>query len=221
MITGGLMPTHALADSLIVFSGQPDALYQIAKPEVGLAVWHREIPDTVCADLERLTGAGFPAVRLLAQVWDITAALQHEIAGSNHDAAVQWLIADIGDLATRFALIAGTELVDIRCEILQHDACWRFHRDNVNLRLVATYIGPGTEIVPCRDGARALRLQREYPGPTLPLPTGSVALFKGGEAAGGGGIVHRSPPIKAAGLSRLFLSINSRFDACPELWQRY
>jgi hypothetical protein len=65
---------------------------------------------------------------------------------------------------------------------VRHDACWKFHRDYVHLRLLTTYFGPATQIVPVSDAERTLLRQRDYDGPYLPMPAHTVALFKGGHA---------------------------------------
>ncbi|MEI9985701.1 MAG: DUF1826 domain-containing protein [Aliidongia sp.] len=113
------------------------------------------------------------------------------------------------DLAARFALLAQSDLVDLRLEAMTHDGCWRFHKDRVRLRLLATYCGPATQIVAAEHAAQALRQQRAYDGPIEALSNGDVALFKGDHAEPGSGVVHRSPPVQGTGAARLLL--------CPEL----
>ncbi len=117
-------------------------------------------------------------------------------------------MTDIAHLATRFARLARVDHVDVKLEAIDHDSCWRFHRDHVGLRLNATYRGPGTQWVLPRLAAQALRAQTRYPGATNELPRFAAGLFKGVRRAGKDAVVHRSPPIAGAGLTRLFLCLN-------------
>lgn len=124
------------------------------------------------------------------------------------------------DLATRFAQRAGSDIVDLQLEAVRHNACWKFHRDCVRLRLVTTYFGPATQIVTAPNAARALRLQRNYNGPYLPIPVQTVALFKSDGAEHGIGVVHRSPPTESMGQYRLVLTVNLPSPASPETWEK-
>ncbi len=119
-----------------------------------------------------------------------------------------WLIHDIAMLIDCFAQIARAEVVNVRLEAVDHDACWRFHRDYVGLRLNTTYRGPGTQWLPPEKAEAALRGQRRYRGPLNEFPRFSVGLFKGVVQAGTTAIVHRSPPVARRGLTRLFLCLD-------------
>jgi hypothetical protein len=118
------------------------------------------------------------------------------------------LIADIAGLAANFARIAALRRVDLRLEAIDHDSCWRFHRDRVGLRLNATYRGPGTQWPPLELAARASRAQRRYRGALNELPRFAVGLFKGERRADAAAILHRSPPVAGSGITRLFLCLN-------------
>lgn len=96
--------------------------------------------------------------------------------------------------------------------MIDHDACWRFHRDHVGLRLNTTYRGPGTQWPPLEHAPRALKAQRRYRGPLNELPAFSVGVFKGVPRAGNGAVVHRSPPVEGTGQTRLFLCLNEVRD---------
>lgn len=122
------------------------------------------------------------------------------------------LIRDIANLAACFARISGSPRVDLRLEALDHDGCWRFHRDHVGLRLNATYRGPATQWPPLDQAARALRAQRRYRGALNEMPRFAAGLFKGVRRAGPAAVLHRSPPIAGSGVTRLFLCINEEGD---------
>lgn len=120
------------------------------------------------------------------------------------------LAAEIGGLAQRFGRLGGLDAVDLRLKPIDHDACRRFHRDRVALRLIATLRGPGTEIVPPAHAEEALRLQEDYRGPREHLERGTVALFRGSVEADTG-VVHRSPPVAGLGITRLLLCLSVPF----------
>jgi len=135
--------------------------------------------------------------------------------GTPPGAPADWWIEDVADLAERFAGLAGEDVVDVRLERISTDACWKFHIDNVAIRLVTTYQGPGTEIVPDARREEARSLQRDYAGPLDRLTAGDVAIFRGGQ----GGTVHRSPPIAEAGVDRSVLCLNVPSLTSPPLWR--
>jgi hypothetical protein len=52
---------------------------------------------------------------------------------------------DIKDLAQSFLSQFRRKSINFRVEIAETQLCPKFHCDNVNIRLVTTYLGPGTE----------------------------------------------------------------------------
>lgn len=128
------------------------------------------------------------------------------------------VIDDMAALAAWFADVAGTTLVDIRVDRITGDACWKFHRDHVRLRMLVSYRGPGTEWVSRGQSETAILQQRDYRGPVHRFPRFAVGLFKGGLAGPEAGIVHRSPPIAGTETVRLLLCLNLPSPASPALF---
>ncbi|GAB5471891.1 MAG: hypothetical protein Kilf2KO_49210 [Rhodospirillales bacterium] len=118
------------------------------------------------------------------------------------------LVEDIAALADAFARITRSDLIDLRLEGIAHDACWKFHRDCVEARLLTTYHGSATEWVPPSHSQEALSAQQSFQGPIERLSAHGVGLFKGSYARPGSGIVHRSPPIAGTGETRLLICLN-------------
>ncbi len=201
----------------------PDAavLSDIQDPDVSLTVWERAPPGTLLEGMAGLCPAHLPQGRVLVWLPDAAAALSGILAETPIGATVlgRSLVEDMLMLVKRFAAIAGTDLVDIRLDRLRHDACWRFHHDQVRLRLLTTYRGPATQIVPQAHAEQALRDQRAYRGPLEALPAGAVALFKGLQAGPDRGVVHRSPVIAGTGTVRSLLCLNLPSDTSPRLWE--
>ena len=198
----------------------PDRLNRIKDPTVALVLWHRHLPVDLSQAIGSTAPDRLPQLHILALVEDVGAALHaYPAPGLWHgNAARAALIADMADLAQRFARVMASDRVDIRLEATADDACWKFHRDHVAARLVTTYRGPGTQYVACADADAALADQRAYGGPVQTLPTHAVGLFKGALGPGTSGIVHRSPPIAGSGTTRLVLVLNLPGPTSPDLW---
>ncbi|MBB6254140.1 DUF1826 domain-containing protein [Nitrospirillum iridis] len=212
----------------IVDDVAPAVLSRVADPAVGLALWRRA--GHPCAELgpwlDALAPDRLPHGRFLARLPDVAAALAPVLEGMDAPSALAAAVAtDVVDLSHRFLEIAGGDWVDVRLETVTNDACWKFHRDHVPLRLITTYRGPGTQVVAPIDADRALAEQRRYRGPLFQMPRYAVALFKGHGAGGqvrvgspDEGVVHRSPPIAGTGQARLVLCLNLPSAASPEAW---
>ena len=103
--------------------------------------------------------------------------------------------ADVARLVALFAGLAQAQRVRLRLDMVTGDACRRWHRDCVPLRLLCTYWGPGTQWLPPADGAEVLT----WPGQPHE-----------------GGIVHRSPRIAGTGVARLVLVLDAAWPAPKE-----
>ena len=121
-----------------------------------------------------------------------------------------WLIEDVIDKASLMAELTGAPALRVRLEVVDDDHCRKFHVDNVRLRLMTTYRGPGTEYIPPR-------LASMLPPGTIPpadairhLARGHIAVLRGGEDATADrpGVMHRSPPVIGTGMVRLFLAVD-------------
>lgn len=212
--TPGALPSH----DPIVQTDHPDGLTAITGPGVELGVWTRTLNPVLNAWVEELGPPDIPHGRVLVAAGDAAAGVRGILNHfpSGHQAGAQAFVEDVAHLAELFSRLTGADLIDIRIDHIRHDACWKFHRDAVPLRLITTYCGPGTEIVPPVHSADALRDQQSYQGPLMRVPHQSVAVFKGALSASSG-IVHRSPPIAGQDISRLMVCLNTRSAVSPEL----
>ncbi len=199
-----------------------DGLAGINKPDTELVIWRRTLPLHLRTWLDQLGASCLPDTRVLVQPRDLQDALQPHFddCGLPQSDMRDWLTSDIANLVAAFARITRGHLVDVRLERLSHDACWKFHRDCVEARLLTTYRGPATECVQPIHAEQALREQRDFNGPLERLNAHDVAIFKGSCATPGSGIVHRSPPIAGTGQTRLLLCLNRQSDISPPPWQR-
>jgi len=206
-----------LQDGTVIEISSQDDLAAIHQPSHSLALCPRNMPPSLAPWLDGLPDETLPNERLLVRVGDAPAALAElfESASLPKDGPAQILRDDMVQLIERFALLADLQEVDVRVQFIRHDACKRFHRDHVRLRLICCYQGPTTEWVPSDYAKDALEDQRDYTGPLQHFPRFAVAVFKGHEQ----GVVHRSPAIADAGKTRFLLCLNEPSIVSPSLWQ--
>ncbi len=205
-----------LVPQAVLYSKGAAVLAALRQPGIELALWQRGADPRLAALVEwlqTLPPAQLPVCRMNLQPAEAVAKLNaaFDISDTPHSALRWTLVADIADLVARFAAITGCDTVRLRLDAIPNNACRRWHRDCVPLRLITTYRGPGTEWVAPGQGQAVIAqpdLDAPYSAQVAPL---DVALFKGcgwPEAAHDSGIVHRSPPIEGLGLTRLVLVLN-------------
>lgn len=218
----GSVTTRTDADPAGIVTGTDrTVLHTVQTENVGMAVWHRSMPETLRSWADRVAADGDINARLLIPV----EGCEDRIERALHNArvppcpAAEQIGHDIADLTRMFADIAGLRFVDVRLETVTGDACWKFHVDRVAFRLICTYSGSGTQYVPPDFGRQAIAQQRDYTGPLAMIETDDVAIFKGAEASGHDGIVHRSPPIRGSGQSRLMICLSPPGPYSPDPYE--
>lgn len=194
------------ADAPESTSREPTVLSRIANRGIGLTIWERDLPDglsvavAACAQgrPEPFDGT-LDVPKLDVSPW---------IAGMQGPLR-EWMERDLRDLATRLALAGGgARSLRFFFGPVRDDRCRRFHHDYVQLRLVTTYAGPGTEWAAERDVDREA-MSREWccvddanraivaPERVRHASLGDVLILKGAHhrTSAGKGAVHRSPPL--------------------------
>lgn len=210
---------HEPALCPIVSVNELAQLKAIDQNNVSLAIWERRVSATLRDWLTSLAPEDLPQGRLLVQSDKIELAVESLLEEVLRVTPVACMLAaDITQLAQLFAEVACCDEVDIRLDVIQHDACRKFHLDNVAMRMVTTYLGESTQYVLPEFGDEALSAQQAFTGPLEQMTGEAVAIFKGSRAADRAGIVHRSPPIKGKNQTRLFICINARSLASPSPW---
>lgn len=188
------------AHAVAVERGDPVVLDAVGRPEVHLAVWSRPLPLALAwlpqLDWTKIDDLDF-ATTLEALQADVAEGLAEAgyPAGARGDALAEEVVGH----ARRFAAIQNIDAISIRLEVIETDACRKFHADHVTARLLTTLVGSGTQWIH-GDG-----------GPDTPIRqmrTGDVAIFKGWLATETLAILHRSPPIGGTGETRLLLAID-------------
>jgi hypothetical protein len=179
-------------------------MQRITQPGIAVAIWERRLAGPLRDELAQL---------VLDEVDDtlfktVLDALDNDLSAAMNEAGypdTPALRDDIASLARRHAAIVGEDDIGIRLEVVETDACRKFHADYVTARCITTYLGQGTQWIeassPDRAGLRG--------GPAIEqIETGAVAMFKGRLWQESPTILHRSPPIGASGEQRLVLAID-------------
>ena len=162
--------------------------------EIDLVIWNRGAEASVYQEVAKTSLDQLPAFRREGMsLAGLDAALPQ------HTAAIPALAADIADLARLYARLLRLNRVRIRLETVTTDACSLFHVDRVRLRLLTSYVGPGTDWLDA-TAVRDERIRR--------LPDGAATLLKGSLWPGSRGCPHRSPPLVGTGRHRLLLAID-------------
>ena len=172
-------PTGRVEEGRTAWAPDVDVLNRIGEPAMDLVIWERRLPPDLQTWLVSLRVDQLPCGRMLVGRTDIRDALDALFAssGTPDGPPANALLHDIVDVAERFAAVAECDPIDIRLDVVDHDACWKFHRDNVDLRLLTTYVGPGTQYVTPGNAERAIDRQKAYDGPIEHVPEQAVALF--------------------------------------------
>lgn len=183
---------------LVSVSGRIEVLEDILDQGVELAIWQRERPADLAwldhHDRNRIDDidAIVPQDDLHGDVIDLMREAGYP-AGEQGSA----LAGEIISLAAWFADLTGSASLRLRLEVVETDACRKFHADHVTARLLTTFSGQGTQWIYASAQAD---IQQMTPG--------DVGIFKGRLWEENPTILHRSPPIAAAGETRLLLALD-------------
>jgi hypothetical protein len=194
----------------------PDVLQQIRDGSFSVVAWERRLPRGLRDALRRWVGQepsrfeGFDG----DAAW-VDAALQ----GFPVSPARTFLAQDLRSLVQRFGFLTGIRPIKISFGAVTGDQCRKFHADYQRLRLITTYLGPGTEwlpehavrrhalIEPPACPATANQLIVRDPSLVRRAHAGDVLLLRGHDGVVGAALaaVHRSPPIEQSRKVRVVL----------------
>ncbi|WP_081601222.1 MULTISPECIES: DUF1826 domain-containing protein [unclassified Thioalkalivibrio] len=195
------------------FVDQARELLGIHREEVNALIWRRSLGPALSTQSEALASTE-PGMLLDTRCRPDQVRLRLLEATGQPPFQVHLLGRDIEHLAHAFAIVASAVSVRIQLEVLDHQPCPLFHVDNNVLRMLCTYVGPGTEYADERHLNRERLQQNDNEGVLggrSPLITeaGQAILMKGKRysSENGRGAVHRSPPIPP-GQRRLALRLD-------------
>lgn len=204
------LPHVAWVDSL-------DGLTMLRDPGKTMTI-HPRVPDAaITSFLGHRSVTEFCCLRCEIRAVGAEVQIDRELdkAGLSASFGRRALGVDIARLVTAFSRLSGASAVKLRLDRITDDACRLFHPDNVPVRLICTYHGPATQWLPeescdrsgigsgdndaiVRDWSRVQSLRPFW-----------VGVMKGERWPNysGGGLVHRSPPLKP-GEWRMFLALD-------------
>src|SRR6056297_2880110 len=113
----------------------------IARPGVAAALWQRRVDPGWQAWINGIAPETLPQLRVILHPGRVRDAVSDacDVAGLDASAARDWLIEDIPALADRFAGLMRARFLRLRLDVIETDACRRFHIDAVTARLICTY----------------------------------------------------------------------------------
>ncbi|MFN4257892.1 MAG: DUF1826 domain-containing protein [Gemmataceae bacterium] len=213
------MISAAVEPSSCLWTDQPDELKAIHEPHVLMGVLERTVPP----GLREYIDEGFSTLRCKREVTVANPAesLDQLFHGLPAGAGADLFRADIHFLARLFHKVVGAPRAHLKLEAFQGNLCERFHTDNVPMRLICCYLGPGTQWLDYADvnrdklGPGSGGLPDEQSGLIRPgaiihqLPRFAVGLMKGNRWPGNSrrGLVHRSPRAADPCQQRVLLKI--------------
>lgn len=189
-------------------ASQSGDLAHFRRGECAALVWQRPVAEEFQQWIDALGPAHLPNGRCVLprdEVRDAVTAFC-DAAGTPRDAQRAHLIEDIHALSELFADLMKAPFLRLRLQVVNTDACRRFHTDAITARLICTYRGTGTQYGTSRNG--------DDPARIFTVPSGAPALLRGSlwPEHPASGLLHRSPPIEGTGETRLVLVIDPLLD---------
>jgi hypothetical protein len=196
----------------------PDILARINEPDVNICIWQRPSIDQIERELASLTPRDLPDVRCRCNLNKFDAAVTRLMAnqGLSTDLFKHWR-EDLLSIARIYFPLTRGRRVTMRLETTDQDGCPRFHTDRTHLRLLCTYLGPGTEWLRNDQADREAQLAGAPNSEILLTYKPSqlrrfwVGLLKGSAFPGNSrnGLIHRSPPSQGPGVNRVLFCLDS------------
>lgn len=179
-------------------------LDRIHDSHVHLALWQRPRP----RDLDWLDSLDFDEIDDVQETLvmeSLASTLPATLVAAGYPEGPHIALShEISGMARSYTRIMGSNSIRMRLEIVETDACRKFHMDNVTARLLMPLTDPGTQWIEADAGPEA---------PINRLCAGNVGMFKGQIWAEAPAILHRSPPIAGTNVSRLLLVLDAAATA--------
>ena len=191
-------------DDCTTFACAPGGLTAIHQPNCAATIWQRDPLPRFQHWINALPPDRLPKARMILRPEAVCDALI-DIArqcGTPECSERDRLIEDASALASIFASIMDSAYLRLRFDVIQANACRKFHVDAVTARLVCTYRGTGTQYGLSENGHDPERI--------MTAPTGSPIILRGTRwpETPLSGLLHRSPPIAGTGETRLLLVLD-------------
>lgn len=195
----------------VSITNQAKDLSVIHRRDCAAAIWNKPPLPGCEAWLNALQPQQLPRARLILRPDAVERCIAHLFDGAEIPPCQEQdqLTADIAELAELFSQIMKADYLRLRLDVVQTNACRKFHVDAVRARLVCTYRGTGTQL--------GFSDQNDEPQCLLTLPTGTPIVLRGTKwpEFPRSGLLHRSPPIEGTGETRFLVVIDPVLD--PEI----
>ncbi|MFX0544221.1 DUF1826 domain-containing protein [Roseovarius sp. S1116L3] len=196
----------AQASGVLVIS-DPSEISKIGGAGIPGLIWQRAPLAGFQDWIDALDPAALPRARVILRPGDAGRAAAEACASAGTPEAPERarLVDDIAALADVFAKALQVRWLRLRLDVVDTDACRRFHVDRITARLICTYRGTGTQYG-ISTGAE--------PEVVHTARTGSPFVMRGAlwPAQPDPGLLHRSPPIEGTGETRLVLVLDPVTD---------
>ena len=179
-------------------------LQLIAKPSCAAAIWRRQSPRMFQNWIDALEPDQLPEPRVIVRPNVIHNAVLEACEAFETPYCTERtnFIIDVCSLADVFAKTMNAPYLRLRLDVVNSNACRRFHVDAITARLICTYRGTGTQYGISENGAEPQRV--------FTVPTGAPILLRGKlwPETPQTGLLHRSPPIEGTNETRLVLVLD-------------
>lgn len=191
-----------------------NVLQDIHLASKNIAVYQRNV-ESLSKELELSQIAAQPIeCRASGTVAEILAILNDYFG--THLSECPLLLNDISNYLRLFKKTTESSFFRLLLTVVSTNMCRKFHTDVNDLRLLCTYIGPGTLWLPDETvNFKALQRRGEYQeivgdqGQIQQVRTGDVVILKGALYPDANPVLHRSPAIEKHGEKRLLLRIDT------------
>lgn len=192
----------------MVVGTSPEGLSAIHRPGAAATLWERSPLSRFQNWIDSLPSEQLPRARVILRPEAVCDTLIEitRFCGTPVCPERNMLIEDASALALIFADIMDCTYVQLRLDVVQTDACRKFHVDAVTARLICTYRGMGTQYGISGNGSDPVEV--------MTVPTGSPVILRGTRWPERplSGLLHRSPPIAGTGETRLLLVLDPAED---------
>ena len=195
-----------------VIGNCPTSLQKIHQKHINISIYDRDI--THLSDEVKSLLARNAEIRISGDTNSILKQISSEL--NSNDFSL--ILNDIKGLLLQFEELSGANSFRLLLSTVNTNMCSRFHTDMNDLRLLCTYIGPGTVWL-SENNINRDALETYGDNETIVkdesqinyAKTGAVVLLKGAvyPLKGTKAVVHRSPTIEETGMSRLLLRIDA------------
>lgn len=188
----------------VAVGAAPECLHAIESADCAAAIWQRTPLPVFQEWVDALTPDTLPRARLILRPSDAGDAMTDlfDSYALPHCDKRSTLVDDVAALAQLFGNVMQTPFIRLRLDVINTNACRKFHTDVITARLLCTYRGTGTQY--------GVSLRGKDPDRVFTAATGSPIILRGKlwPAPAAPDLVHRSPPIQGTGETRLVLVLD-------------